>query len=237
MRRLLRLLGLLLIVAGLGTLAWVVAVWQWQDPFTAAYTRWKQHGLASQYEERSRAFTVRLRVPAPSLAAERSAVAAAARRYRRDSGRGEALGRLTVPRLGLDGLVVVNGTDENSLKRGPGRDPRTFMPGQGQLVYVAGHRTTYGAPFARIDSVREGDRITFELPYATFEYRVTGRRIVEADELWVLRTRRREELVLQACHPRFFATHRYLAYARAVRVTPRHGRPYDPARVRAAARP
>ena len=60
-----------------------------------------------------------------------------------------AIARLEVPRLGLD-MVVVDGTDGDTLRKGPARDRRTFMPGQGELVYVAGHRTTYGAPFAEI---------------------------------------------------------------------------------------
>jgi len=100
------------------------------------------------------------------------------------------------------------------------------MPGEGRLVYVAGHRTTYGAPFSDIDRLQRGDPVTLELPYATFAYVVTGSRIVDDDDLSVLRSRGREELVLQACHPRFFASHRYIAYAKPARVTPRGGSTY-----------
>ena len=95
------------------------------------------------------------------------------------------------------------------------------MPGEGELVYVAGHRTTYGAPFSRIDHLHKGDRISLELPYATFDYAVTGSRIVGASQTSVLNSKGHEQLVLQACHPRFFASHRYLVYAKPVRVTPR----------------
>ena len=95
------------------------------------------------------------------------------------------------------------------------------MPGEGKLVYIAGHRTTYGAPFSHIDRLDNGDRVFLELPYATIEYRITGSRIVPASELSVLKSKGFEQLVLQACHPRFFASHRYLAYAKPVRVTPR----------------
>ena len=94
------------------------------------------------------------------------------------------------------------------------------MPGEGELVYVAGHRTTYLAPFAHIDNLRPGDRVTFELPYATFDYEITGHRVVTADDLAVLRSHHHEILALQACHPRFFATHRWIAYAKlAVRAS------------------
>jgi sortase A len=97
------------------------------------------------------------------------------------------------------------------------------MPGEGHLVYVAGHRTTYSAPFSDIDDLEPGDRIVVELPYGTLEYRVTQHEIVRADELRVLRSRGREVLALQACHPRFFASHRYIVYARPVRVTTSSG--------------
>jgi sortase A len=101
------------------------------------------------------------------------------------------------------------------------------MPGQDRLVYVAGHRTTYLAPFSHIDSIRPGDRITLEMPYATFTYRATRHRVVTAGDLSVLRSPRREQLELQACHPRFFASHRYIVYARLVTVRPRGGTPYQ----------
>jgi sortase A len=134
-------------------------------------------------------------------------------------------------------MVVVNGTDHDTLKRGPGRDLRTFMPGQGQLVYIAGHRTTYLAPFSHIDRLRRGDRITLEMPYATFVYRVTGHRIVAADDLAVLRSKGHEELELQACHPRFFATDRYLVYGRLVRIEPRGATGFTPPPATLAAAP
>ena len=87
------------------------------------------------------------------------------------------------------------------------------MPGEGELVYVAGHRTTYGAPFSNIDQLEPGDKISVELPYGSVEYRVTSHRIVDDNDVSVLESRGREELVLQACHPRFFASERYLVYA------------------------
>ena len=102
-------------------------------------------------------------------------------------------------------MIVVNGTDEGSLRRGPGRDLRTYMPGQNRLVYIAGHRTTYLAPFSHIEDIQSGDPITLKMPYATFNYRAVRHVIVRADDLAVLRSPRHELLALQACHPRFFA--------------------------------
>jgi sortase A len=104
---------------------------------------------------------------------------AAARRYRNASARGYALGHLRIPRLDLD-MVFVNGTDSTMPRRGPGRyaGRGSYMPGEGQLVYLAGHRTTYAAPFSDIDDLERGDAVVVEVPYARFEYRVKGHEIV-----------------------------------------------------------
>lgn len=208
MRRFLRILGTLLIVAGLALLGWAVVVWRWEDPFTGLYTAREQRALGHQLDRR-------FADARPALAANASAVAAEARRYRRGSEIGKAIGRISVPRIGLD-MVLVYGTDHDSLEKGPGLDPRTFFPGQGRLIYIAGHRTTYAAPFSHIDRLRRGDAIRIEMPYATFDYRVTGHRIVSADDLSVLKSRPYEHVALQACHPRFFATHRLIVYGKLV---------------------
>jgi sortase A len=224
MHRWVRFTGTVLIAAGVLTLLWALVVWQWQDPFTALYTKWRQHQLTGQYEKRARAFNAP--IAGESVAAERRSIAREARRYRLDSERGEAIGRIRVPRMGVN-MILVNGTDHDTLKKGPGRDLRTFMPGENRLVYIAGHRTTYLAPFSHIDRLHAGDRVTIEVPYATFVYAVTHHRVVKATDLSVLRSPRHEVVELQACHPRFFASHRYIAYARLVRVEPRGAAPFD----------
>jgi sortase A len=93
-------------------------------------------------------------------------------------------------------------------------------------VYIAGHRTTYLAPFSHIDAIRDGDVIRLQMPYATFVYRAFMHRVVKASDMSVLRSPNHEVLELQACHPRFFATHRYIVYAKLVSVLPRGGVPY-----------
>jgi sortase A len=205
MRRIVRLFGALLVVAGLATLAWAVAVWHWEDPFTSLYTEYEQRKLDSRLDDRFAAFGVS------------ADTAVAARRLRRSAPIGEGVGRIDVPRLGLR-MVVVYGTTHDALERGPGLDPRAHFPGERRLVYVAGHRTTYAAPFSKIDSLRRGDAIRLEMPYGTFTYTVTGSRIVPAADLSVLRSKRFEQIVLQACHPRFFATKRWLTYGRLANV-------------------
>jgi len=231
----LRILSCVLVGAGVLLAAWVIVVWRWQDPFTALYTHWKQHELAHSYDHRFAAYKPRPVTRSESVAAEMHAIKRDARRYRLDSHRGQAIGRIRVPRLGLK-MILVNGTDDSTLRKGPGRDLRTYMPGEGQLVYIAGHRTTYLAPFAHIEKIRLGDSVTLELPYGTFHYTVFRRRVVGADDLAVLHSHGREVVVLQACHPRFFASHRYLVYARLAEVRPRGARAFRaPVTVLAAA--
>jgi sortase A len=215
-----RLLSRALIGAGVLLLAWVILVWQWQDPFTALYTTWKQHELAHQLDKEFKAFQPSATARSLALAAQRERVARDAAAFRRDTHPGEAIGRIVIGRIGLN-MVLVDGTDEASLEKGPGRDLRSYMPGQNRLVYIAGHRTTYLAPFSYINDIRVGDYIRLEMPYATFVYRMTTHRIVPANDMSVLRSPDHELLELQACHPRFFATHRYIVYAKLVSMTPR----------------
>ena len=219
-------LGTLLLVIGVGVLAWAATVWVWKDPFTAAYTAYEQRRLEASLDRQfdswapTREPVSRPAKPKPEPAPEpkprpHDDLTREARRFRMAAGEGDAIARLRVPRLDLN-LVVVNGTSTSDLRRGPGRHEETFMPGERELVYVAGHRTTYGAPFSDIDDLAPGDPISLELPYGTVEYEVTTQRVVDDNVLTVLKSHGREELILQACHPRFFSSQRLLVYARPV---------------------
>jgi sortase A len=235
-RRSLRIGGTVLAVAGALVLVWVAVVWQWQDPFTALYTHWKQHQLAKSYEHRFASYHALRYDREAAVSARVQTIEREGRRYRLDSHRGQAIGRIVVPRLHLN-MVLVNGTDDGSLKKGPGRDLRTYMPGEGQLIYIAGHRTTYLAPFAHINAMHKGDLITLEVPYGTFRYRVFRKKIVPSDDLAVLRSQGQEVVALQACHPRFFATHRYIVWGRLIRIEPRGATAFTPPATALAAAP
>ena len=192
-------------------LAWTALVWAWHDPVTGLYTVLEQRRLAERYErfaDDSRLAVLRTHE-----------IGRAARLFRSRVRPGDPIGRLRISRLDLD-ILVVEGTDTDTLKKGPGRDRRGAMPGEGKLVYLAGHRTTYLAPFARIDRLRPGDQVELEMPYANLRYEVTGHRLVAEDDLSVLAPASSETLRLQACHPRFFATQRYVVSARLLRLAP-----------------
>ncbi len=202
-------------------------MWRWQDPFTAVYTHFQQARLSTAYETRAASFhphTAR-----GDLAAVERQVAHDGRAYGRALHTGDPVGRIRIGRIGLK-MVVVQGTDHESLKKGPGHYEQSALPGEGHLVYVAGHRTTYLAPFAEIDKIRVGDYIRFELPYGTFIYRATRHYVVGANRVGVLQDHGNEVLRLQACHPRFFATHRYLVDAKLIGVTPAGGASFAPVR-------
>jgi sortase A len=213
MLRLLRLLGSLLILAAVVVGAWVAVVFFWQDPFTAWYTHREQHKLSAEYDREAGKFAAlptTVSRPYPSAEIRRRA-----RAYERSLVIGAPVGRLRIKRIGLN-MVVVQGTDHETLKKGPGHYATSGLPGSGQLIYVAGHRTTYLAPFSHIDEIRNGDFIVFQVPYGTFTYRAYRHYIVASTALSVLENHGREILRLQACHPRFFSSHRYLVDARLV---------------------
>ncbi|MDQ3065931.1 MAG: sortase [Actinomycetota bacterium] len=108
--------------------------------------------------------------------------------------RGDALGRIVLPTLGRR-YAIAEGTDSGTLRAAPGHYPATGLPGEGTTVAVAGHRTTYGAPFRTIDDLYRGDAVIVEMPYGRFTYRVSATRIVRPDETWVVRRVGRERLV------------------------------------------
>jgi sortase A len=137
-------------------------------------------------------------------------------------GRGQPVGRLKIDRLDLN-YVVVQGTDENSLTKGPAHYKETPLPGTpGKwTVGIAGHRTTYLAPFRHLDDMKRGDRIVFTLPYARFSYRVQGTKIVDDQELGVMRPQGYNRLALTACHPLYSDAQRIVVFARLKKMTPR----------------
>ncbi len=111
---------------------------------------------------------------------------------------------------------MAHGTDRGTLRKGPAHYPETPMPGQGGTVAVAGHRTTFQAPFRSIDDLARGDRIVLRMPYGRFTYHVEGTRIVAPTARWVIRRVGYERLVLTACHPLYSAAQRIVVFARLV---------------------
>jgi sortase A len=132
---------------------------------------------------------------------------------------GDAIARIQIPAIGVDEFVV-EGTDRDNLRKGPGHYPSTPLPGARGTVAIAGHRTTYGAPFRRIDDLKGGERVALDMPGGRYLYSVERTRIVDPTELSVLRKVRHDRLVLSACHPLYSAAQRIVTFARYVRREP-----------------
>ena len=133
--------------------------------------------------------------------------------------RGDAIGKIELPSLDRS-YFMVEGVDGASLRKGPGHYPNTPLPGQRGTVAVAGHRTTYLAPFREIDELERGDPVVASMPYGRFTYRVERTRIVEPTALWVIRRVGHDRLVLTACHPLYSAAQRIVVFARFERREP-----------------
>jgi sortase A len=233
-----RRLGKVLIALGVLLAGYAAAIVFWRDPATDLYARWKQHQLAGQLDRDFAAYasTVKILPPVEEqatpptkqeiVAYERERVEAAANKMNRHLKMGKPIARLIVPRIGVRAVVVQGTRWGPDLSQGPGHYPQSSLAGVGRTMAIAGHRTTFGAWFRHIDSLKAGDPVTVRLPYGTFHYRVFGHRIVDNGDWRIIHDRGFDTLVLSACHPLYSASHRWIVFAALVRVDPVKGIPY-----------
>ncbi len=220
-RRALRALAILLILAGVVALADAAVTLVWQEPFSALYAKLRQDHLNGALSKVDRAApSASERRVLVDLADVRRRVAFLAGSLEGRAKDGSAVGRIRIPRIGAD-FVVVKGTGTSDLQSGPGIYSETVFPGMAGTTAIAGHRTTYLAPFRHIDALHAGNRIELEMPYARMTYTVLAHRVVAPTDVQaavgnVGYTR----LVLSACTPLFSAEKRLLVYARLTRVEP-----------------
>jgi sortase A len=213
MRRALHILSVALITAGVVILADVAMTLAWKEPVSTIYGSIQQGKAEDSLADLTDSF---LRSPERREALdepdETKRAARLARAFAAQVKTGEGIGRIEIPEIDLD-MVVVQGTDTASLQKGPGHYPDTAFPGQGRTVAIAGHRTTYLAPFRHIDQIDDGDRISLEMPYGTFTYEVSMHRVVDPDQVGIVRDVGHERLVLTACHPVYSAAQRWAVFA------------------------
>ena len=214
--RWLRGLSTVLIAAGMLLLVDVGVTLAWQEPFSALYAELRQRALEGELDRLDEENLTAAEARALArLAEDREKLAFLARSLRRRTDDGDAIGRIRMPDIGVS-RVFVEGTGAGDLRKGPGHYPRTSLPGTRGTVGIAGHRTTYGAPFNEIDKLEKGDRVTVEMPYGRFTYRVEGSRIVPPTAVEVVRRVGYDRLVLSACHPKYSAAKRIVVFARQV---------------------
>ena len=126
---------------------------------------------------------------------------------------GTPIGLLSIPRIGMANAAIVEGTDENQLQQGPGHYLGTPLPGQAGNAAIAGHRTTYGAPFYNLNELQPGDPVTIQTTQGTFTYAVTTSHVVLPSNVTVLATSPIPELTLTTCNPRYSAAQRLVVVA------------------------
>ena len=223
MRRTLRVLSTVLLVVGALVIVDGALTLLWEEPLSSLYARSQQRNLDDRLAELERAGPSPVerralaRLPDPERRL-RFAARAAARR----AGSGDPVGRLRADAIGLD-EIVVEGTDSGALRKGPGHYPGTPLPGTRGTVGIAGHRTTYGAPFRHVDELERGDAIELTMPYGRFSYRVERTRIVPPTATWVTDRVAYDRLVLTACHPLYSAAQRIVVFARLEGAAPSLG--------------
>lgn len=226
MRRVIRILSTALITAGVVVLVDAGFMLAWKEPVSTIYGSIQQGAAEDELAELERTFRSRVaeldrarRARAEAEGADGGQAArgveSLARVFEEEVGTGEGIGRIEIAGIDLD-TVIVEGTDTGTLRKGPGRYPGTAFPGQGRTVGIAGHRTTYLAPFRNIDEIEDGDEIVLEMPYATFTYEVQKHEIVDPSQVTIVRDVGYERLVLTACHPLYSAAQRYAVFAKRI---------------------
>ena len=218
-RAILRFLGAVAIVSGVMLMAEAAVTVAWQEPISAVIASRSQAGLEDDLDSLD-AEAADVRDGIEERRAEREAeplndqtlLAALALRMQAKAGEGDAIGEMRIPAIGV-GYTMVEGSGNGPLRKGPGHYPDTPFPGLGGTFAVAGHRTTYGAPFREIDQLEPGATIEVEMPYATVRYAVEKTEIVEPDAVWVKKPVGYEQIVLTACHPPFSAAERIVVFA------------------------
>jgi sortase A len=216
-----RALSVVLIVVGALALIDAGVTLFWEEPISALYAKLRQDHLSGALAK------VEQTAPTPveertlvNLSDVRRRIAFLAGGLQGHAKDGDPVGRIRIPRIGAS-FVVVKGTGTSDLASGPGIYPETVFPGMAGTTAIAGHRTTYLAPFRHVDLLRRGSRIVLSMPYAHFTYSVVGKRVVApTDVRAAVGNVGYTRLVLSACTPLFSAAKRLLIYARLVRTEP-----------------
>jgi sortase A len=212
-------LGALAMLLGIALVGDAVITVLWRDPITAVFAQQQQKQLGKKLEKAEQtplsSSTLALVKDAHTRAGQFAALAADLR-HKTDVG--DPLGRIEIGRIHKR-FVFVSGSGDKSLKKGPGHYSNTALPGERGTVAIAGHRTTFLAPFRKLDKLRRGDRIWLTVPYGRFRYGVETMQVVSPEHTAVLHPTRNDQLVLTTCTPLFSAKRRIVVVARLQHAT------------------
>ncbi len=211
----LRFVASVLIVSGVLMLIDAGVTLAWQEPVSAFMAARDQDELEDELDALASSTVLDKQLTA-SIKDVKRRIKRLAELDRERTKEGEPVGRIEMPSLDRK-YVFVQGTGLDVLRKGPGHYPATSFPGEGGTVAIAGHRTTYGAPFRTIDDLETGQHIVLKMPYGRLEYKVEKTQIVDPDATWITnRVKGPERLVLSACHPLYSASQRVVVFARLV---------------------
>lgn len=184
-----RFVAAVLITSGVLLLADAAVTLAWQEPVSSVLARIQQGRLEDELAN------------PPQRVIDRKPL------------RGDAIGEIRMPTVDKR-YFVVEGTDSGNLRKGPGHYRDTPLPGDRGTVAIAGHRTTYLAPFRDINKLKRGDAVVVDVPWGRFTYRVEKQLIVDPIKTGVKRKVAYDRLILSACHPLYSAAQRIVVFAR-----------------------
>ena len=200
-----RIIGLVLILAGLAVLLYIPATW------VIGY--FVQRDLRGEYAQESAASLALNHSVLENLqgAADKDKLRQLAIAFKSRLSNEQTIAQLEIPRIGLN-VIVVEGSSDDALHKGPGHLESTPLPGMNGNFAIAGDRVLYGGPFLRLNDLNNGDEIIVHTPYGNFNYTVTNHHITEPDDVSVLKSDGQDEITLITCDPIWGTTHRLIVH-------------------------
>jgi sortase A len=199
----LKKLGVLLMIAGFAVIMYVPSTW--------ALGWWERRSLASDFEQQSAATMAVNQSILDKLqgAAETEKLKQLAMAFKANLYAEQTIAQLEIPRIGLN-YIVVEGTEDGSLMKGPGHVEETPIPGMQGNFSIAGDRVLYGGPFLNLDEIEPGDEIFVRTTYGKFAYTVTSKSITDPEDVSILRSDGKEVITLITCDPPWDTSHRLI---------------------------
>lgn len=202
-----RVVGILLIIAGICLLGYV--------PYTYLRGVIEQRSLRGEFAQESAASLALNQQVLDKLqgAADSEKLRQLAEAYKSRLSSGQIIGQLEIPKMGLS-AIIVEGSADDDLHKGPGHMEETPLPGMGGNFAVAGDRVLYGAPFLKLNDLVGGDQIIMRTQYGQFNYTVTDKHITEPEDTSVLQSLNYETITLITCDPIWSTAHRLIVQAK-----------------------
>lgn len=192
-----------MILAGLAVLLYIPSTW------ILGYI--SQRNLRGDYAQESAAVLAEDKTTLEKLqgAADAEKIMKLAENFQSHLQDGQTIAQLEIPKIGVDDIVV-EGSSDSDLHKGPGHMENTPLPGMEGNFPVAGDRVLYGGPFLHLNDLQNGDQIIIHTPYANFTYTVSNKHITQPEDTSVLQSHGKEEITLITCDPIWDTSHRLI---------------------------